>query len=70
LARAFGDPIETGSRLSAERYGMLNEGMSCEFIERFEFAQMRPLVRRPPGDDESSRAAFEAMVAADPALQM
>ena len=62
-ARAFGDPIETGSRLSAERYGLLNEGIGVEFIERFEFLQPRPLVRRPPGDDETSRAAFEAMVA-------
>ena len=69
-ARAFGDPIETGSRLAAERYGLLNEGLGVEFIQRFEFLQPRPLLRRPPGDDETSRAAFDAMVAADPSLQM
>jgi pyruvate,water dikinase len=69
-ARTFGDPIEIGSRLSAERYGLLNDGFSFDFIQRFEFSQVRLLVLRPPGDDESSRAAFDAMLAADSSLQM
>ncbi len=68
-ARCFGDPIEVGSRAGAARYGMLSDGIGVEFMQRFEYIHPRPLVRRPPGDHDTSRAAFEAMVAATPELQ-
>jgi phosphohistidine swiveling domain-containing protein len=67
--RTFGDPIESGSRASAVRYGLPNDGFAVEFMQRFEYLQQRPLVRRPPGEDEVSRATFEAQLAADATLQ-
>jgi phosphohistidine swiveling domain-containing protein len=67
--RTFGDPIEAGSRASAVRYGLPHDGLAVEFMQRFEYVQQRPLVRRPAGEDEPSRAAFEALVAADVTLQ-
>lgn len=68
-ARTFGDPIEAGSRASAARYGVPEDGFAVEFIQRFEYLQPRPLVRRPPGDDDAARAAFDAMLSADRTLQ-
>ena len=65
-ARTFGEPIEQGSRLSFARYGAPSDGIGIAFIERFQYGSQRTLVPRPPGDDTSSRATFEAMLASKP----
>ena len=68
-ARCFGDPIEAGSQAGVVRYGLPSGGIGVEFMQRFEYIHLRTLLSRPPGDDDTSRAAFEAMVAASPELQ-
>jgi pyruvate,water dikinase len=68
-SRTYGAPIERGSRLSFARYGALGDSIAVEPIERFQYTSRRDLILRPPGDDRASRAAFEAMLIADPTLQ-
>jgi pyruvate,water dikinase len=57
-----------GFAISAWRYGALTESVKQASIHRFGYMQMRQLISRPAGPDETARARFDAEVKANPAI--
>ena len=61
---------QRGMIASADRYGSFARGNEIRYVHRFAFGQPRVLIRRPPGDEASARAAFGQALQADDARRL
>jgi pyruvate,water dikinase len=61
--------VTTGMQISGWTYGSMVAGMGFASIHRFGYGQMRFLLERQPGPDDTARARFEAEIRANPDIQ-